>query len=683
MNQIIVSKPEEISLSQYKVITDTRGNRGSKRKGRYLDAVAAFDIETSHITVDGNEVSFMYIWQFALENVIITGRYWSEFNILIDYLKQSLPSNARLVVYVHNLSYEFSFLQGIHHFDNKDVFAVKPHKVLKAVWDNKIEFRCNYLRTNMSLDKWLKSIDSPVSKLVGDLDYDVVRYPWTTLKPSEMQYCYNDVAGLVEGVHIDLDKNGDNLITIPLTSTGYLRRLVKDAMRKYNHQKLIACIPPDEMYPMLCRAFEGGDTHANRHFAGKILTNVVSDDRVSSYPAVQIHERYPMGKWHRLGKASIEDLRSLKKNGYSYIMDITYDNIRLRDRYWCDPILSRSKCYDIKNGVYDNGRILSANHLWTTITDVKHEMMEYIYTQDSYTIGDVWYSKYGKLPDLYRNIIIDKYQDKTRLKGVKGQEYYYNKSKELTNSNYGLSAQDPGKILYDFIDNIFVKNPSTPEELYKINKYKSMLSYAWGVWVTSWARYHLYLGMRLIYDQGGYVYYWDTDSLKHSPGIDFTEYNNKRIAEGLEYDSYGTDPKGVRHYLGTYETDGVYTQFKTLGAKKYAYYQVGDRGVPELHITIAGVHKSKGAMELWYKGGLNAFKDGLVFEYGGGTKSKYYANYHKDIEIDGHILTITDNVCITPTTYKLGLTEDYEFLIKLLNSDKNVASNLCNFLVFT
>ena len=678
MKEIIVSKPEDICINKYDVITDTRGNRGGKYKSRYLNCVSAFDIETSRITVDGDEVSFMYVWQFAIENTVIIGRYWSEFIELMDYFKKELPPHVRLVTYVHNLSYEFSFLQGIHKFDNKDVFATKPHKVLKAVWDERVEFRCNYMRTNMSLDKWLKSIGSPLHKMVGDLDYETVRYPWTELSDKEKRYCIIDVTGLVEGVHIDLEKNNDTLITIPMTSTGYLRRIVKDAMHKYPHQKLIDTIPNVDVYQMLCRAFEGGDTHANRHFSGKILKNVESDDRVSSYPAVQIHERYPVGKWIRLDNATPEQLESLTAHGYAYVMDITYDNIRLIDDYWCDPILSKSKCYDIEDAVYDNGRILSAGHLWTTITDVKHHMMQEIYTQDSYTIGTVYYSKYGRLPSMYRDIIIDKYKDKTRLKGVDGEEYYYHKSKELTNSNYGLSAQDPGKTIFDFIDNEFYRNPATHDELYERNKYKSMLSYAWGVWVTSWARYHLYLGMRLVYEQGGYVYYWDTDSLKHSPGIDFKEYNNARIQEGIESNSYGIDSKGNKHYLGVYEPDGSYTQFKTLGAKKYVYYQKDKRGIPCLHITIAGVNKSKGAMELWYSGGLDAFKDGFVFEYGGGTKSKYYSNYHKSLEIDGHKLDISDNVCITPTTYKVGLTGDYEFLLSLLNSDKNSRELLCN-----
>ena len=46
--------------------------------------------------------------------------------------KEQLPADVKVVIFVHNLSFEFQFLRGIYHFDNEEVFAVESRKVLKC-----------------------------------------------------------------------------------------------------------------------------------------------------------------------------------------------------------------------------------------------------------------------------------------------------------------------------------------------------------------------------------------------------------------------------------------------------------------------------------------------------------------------------------------------------------------------
>lgn len=43
-------------------------------------------------------------------------------------------------------------------------------------------------------------------------------------------------------------------------------------------------MPTLHVFELLREAFRGGDTHANRFYVGKILENVGSYDRESSYP---------------------------------------------------------------------------------------------------------------------------------------------------------------------------------------------------------------------------------------------------------------------------------------------------------------------------------------------------------------------------------------------------------------
>ena len=53
----------------------------------------------------------------------------------------------------------------------------------------------------------------------------------------------------------------------------------------------------------------------------------------------------------------------------------------------------------------------------------------------------------------------------------------------------------------------------------------------------------------------------------------------------------------------------------------------------------------------------------------GGTQAVYNDAPDLDpVEIDGHILRITSNVAILPSTYRLGITGEYERIITYFKS---------------
>ena len=62
---------------------------------------------------NGEKVGIMYVWAFKMQDVIITGRTWDEFNILLELLSDflDLGPKLKLVIYVHNLAYEFQFMR--------------------------------------------------------------------------------------------------------------------------------------------------------------------------------------------------------------------------------------------------------------------------------------------------------------------------------------------------------------------------------------------------------------------------------------------------------------------------------------------------------------------------------------------------------------------------------------------
>ena len=644
-------------------IVKKRGNQGRKFKPTLIDMVCAFDIETSYLP--DIEQSFMYVWQFQFGEYTIMGRTWDEFLELIHRIRDSIKKTERLVVYVHNLSFEFQFLRGIYPFSAKEVFCMDRRKIARCEMENAVEFRCSYIHSNMSLDQFTKKMQCTVRKLTGTFDYSVIRYPWTPLTDEETAYCINDVLSLQEAIQREMQIDGDNLDTIPLTSTGYVRRKCKTAMRsrpawyQYIHDQ----VPDYELYVALREAFRGGNTHANRLYVGHILENVHSVDRSSSYPDVLVNHEFPVSGFHHRGPVTMERfLKNKNEHKRACLIRIALFNVELKNYFNGCPYLSTDKCRLIHKGLFDNGRILKAQYLETTLTDIDFDIVRDQYEWSNPCIFDSWYARYGKLPQEFINVINDMYKVKTALKGDPEKTVLYEKTKNMINALYGMTAQNPLKLSFDFHDNdYFLKDVDPVQELNRYN-HNAFLVYQWGVWVTAWARYEL---QRMIDTAGDGItakscfIYTDTDSVKYIGEIDLDPYNNAQIEKSVLNAAYAVDSNGELHFMGVYEKEKDYDRFRTWGAKRYAYEQNG-----KLFVTTAGVVKRLGGKELAEHGGLEAYVPGFVFREAGGTEALYNDNVDMWLQIDGHDLHITDNVCIRPSEYTLGITGEYDYLLK-------------------
>ena len=651
----------------YTIISNTRnqrrkkGNQGKRNNKRiYKDLLCAFDIETTNDRESTQ--AFMYVWQFQINDITVMGRTWNEFITFMERMKDELKSEEYIVIFVHNLSFEFQFLRGIYNFNKEEVFAIDSRKVLKCEMFNHFELRCSYLQTNMSLAEFTNKMGVQDVKLSGeDFDYSIARYPWTPLTDQELQYCINDVKGLVEAMRIQMDLEHDTFYTLPLTSTGYVRRDVKAAMRHFNRQELKDMLPDYDVFEMLREAFRGGNTHANRYYSNVILHDVHSNDYASSYPNVQINCRFPMSPWLREDGMDLDRcLLKIYKHKRACLMRINLFNVRLKDSMWGAPYLAKAKCRNIKNCENDNGRVLSAEYLETTLTDIDFKILLQEYEFDWIEFTGFYHSRYGLLPKQLRETVLEYFRRKTELKGVEGQELYYMKSKNKLNSVYGMSVQSPVKQSIDFINDFIDRQDDERELLAAANK-KVFMSYAWGVWTTAHARWELEEAINICGDR---FVYCDTDSVKYIGELDFDSFNAKKKRRSEENGAVATDPKGVRHYLGVMEHDADYIEFATMGAKKYAYrYPDGTLG-----ITIAGVNKTKGAAELEKAGGLKAFREGFVFKEAGGTESIYNDDPEiKSITREGREIPITANLFIKESEYTLGITAEYARILENAN----------------
>lgn len=631
-----------------------------------------FDIETSKIPKDndGHYEAFMYVWQVCIEGNVVFGRRWEELQQFMQNVVNAykLSEDERVVVYVHNLSFEFQFIQD--YFKFVDVFAMASRSILTAKTAH-LEFRCSYKLSNMSLAKFIENTPNTLHyKGVDDLDYATVRTPDTPLTEIEYGYCFNDVKGLYECV-MELLKE-DNIATIPLTSTGYVRRDCRHAMNKNkdNRKMFLRSRLTLLQYKLLRECFRGGNTASDRYLTNLILKIVGSYDLSSSYPFQMIAREYPMGKWNY---GVIPDLKTLEEYNSKYctIARYTFKNIRLRDEKPI-PYIPQSKCLALGDDreIY-NGRILHADFLTISMTNIDFDIVKDQYEYDELAVEEFHYSRKGLLPKELRDTIMYYFEKKSELKGDEEHYYEYMKSKNKLNSIYGMTVTNILNTEIEYHDGEYTEKKMTEEEMQEaLDKYyknhRSFLNYSWGVFVTAYARRELEDGLNIV---GLDTIYCDTDSVKFIGNHDkeFEAYNERLNKECEEKGIRNyAEVNGKRYYMGIFDKEKGYDEFITLGAKKYAFMQNGRIG-----ITVSGLSKKKGAEELEKKGGLRRFQRNEVFWNSGRTIAQYNSSEVHDITVNGCTFSTASNLAIVDTTYTLGITDTMLDIIIRLQGDND------------
>ena len=673
-------------IKNIEILPRKAGNQRTRVRRQYKNAVCAFDTETSYIKEIDRAI--LYIWQFQLDGAMtIYGRTWKEFLDFYNRVNAVLSEGEYIVVYVHNLSYEFQFMRSLFDIESDDVFVVNSRRILKWTQGH-FEFRCSYLQTNMSLNAFTHKFGVKHGKLDGaEFDYNKRRFPDTSLSDREFDYCFNDVIGLVEALRAEMARDGDNLYTIPLTSTGYVRRDVKAALRLWGRDRVQELLPAEDVYILLREAFRGGNTHANRYFVKDAdfqlppIENVNSADRSSSYPDCQVNYKFPMSPFKRVMKdVTYSEVKEhyIHKRGYALIFRMEINGLRLRDNFNPVPYISYDKARRVRGKMLDNGRLLSADFCEITITDIDFNIIDkqYELSNCNVRIFDLYFARYDYLPAEMRNLVKHYYQQKTALKGIADQKLYYDKFKNLINACYGCSAQDPAKdnILYlqdgtiEDQEDIYSEEGKTIAEI--LSESRPTMPYQWGVWTTARARELLQIMIDAVHESPRCEFvYADTDSVKYIGDYDLEIINSSLRAVAEQNGAYADDLKGNRHYMGVYEFEETYKRFETMGAKSYIYEDQDG----QLHITIAGVPKNAGAAELKRMGGFDAYKVGAVF-HDGITKTRYHDKRELTmIEIDGHQCELTSDLVITPSFHQIGFSKDYKILLDTL-TQKDIAN---------
>ena len=370
------------------------------------DKFYTFDIETTTIITDivkGDPVRHGFIWsgQFydgvdyiqvrSLQEVI------KRLQLIAEYNKDESP--YKVVVFVHNLSYEFQFIKDFFKFEK--ILCTDKRKIISAETDQ-IVFRCSYFLSNMSLEKFMEFEGVPEEYRKTNMDYLKIRYPWTEISPKEYTYCKNDVVGLHMAVQHRIDDcTNRDINNLPLTSTGYVRKACRKAVtsNKSNRYRFLRERLDKETFLMLHEAFRGGNTHANKMYANKMVKNVGQRDITSSYPFELETKKFP---------TKFFDLEPYTKKEFDYyinhpdkwavVFEIAFKHLELKNPNATPvPYISTSKCqklqfYDpddekkpekkkAKFGKVDNGRVLSCYGCSMIITEVdfttKEEVLDF------------------------------------------------------------------------------------------------------------------------------------------------------------------------------------------------------------------------------------------------------------------------------------------------------------------
>lgn len=622
-----------------------------KGKKIYCSDYVSLDTETAynHASEKADKIGWLSSWCFKYQDNIVCGRTPTEliaqFNKLIEV--NQLDDSKHLIIYVHNLSYDITYLFKwlVKEYGNKfDCLCIDKRKYITFTI-NGLEFRCSYKLSNKSLNKWGKDLNVKHKKKVGTFDYDKIIYQDTPLTYQEWKYQIYDVLCLDECIKKQLEIYGHTIATVPLTSTGYIRNDIRkhfkaDKKNVKNFKKRALTL---EVYNAFNNEFAGGVTHGNRYYKNKTIIFLQDVKCVKSpiYKSFSIHHNTIYKFFYHYGKhrdfvshypSTLRNNRSFPSSAFSLVYTIkdkvTFTDIKKSIANKCSLIKVVIKDLKVKKGVTipfaqlhkfycgkigdckfisDNGRILEMQgKSEVCLTEYDYLILEQQYTFKA-LIVKVWQARKDYIPN-YLADSIDKYflgksDFKDKVHSLKEQGYNdYNeelfnantdlmKSKNGLNGIYGSLATAIVRLSYkpDIYGNWADSTESTPKEQIEkyYNNWNSFNEYQLGCYCTSLARYELYQFILII----GYsnVLYCDTDSIFYhsTPSIEkrIAKLNETKRAKAIKHKAFIINENGKNVYYDWFDDEKEnIRQFRFLHSKCYAYVEN-----KKTHCTIAGV----------------------------------------------------------------------------------------------
>lgn len=575
-------------------------------------------------------------------------------------------------IYVHNLSYDWTFLRRffIARWGSPiKQLNVKSHYPIYIEFSNGVILRDSLILAQRKLEKWGEDLNVEHQKAVGYWDYNLIRNQDSKYSENEHIYAEFDTLCGVECLEATRRTLAKKVSTMPWTATGIAREKIRKAGKMNRAREwFLKNVVDYKTQLQLESTYHGGFTHANRHFIGNVFREIIQCfDFTSSYPFCLIAFKYPSEKFYSVKNCKIREIL-FDSEVYAYTFKLCAMGVKLKNDKIPMPPLQASKAVKLINEVTDNGRVLCCDYIEIYLTEIDLQVISEFYDFEGELCIDVKRALKDYLPSWFTDLVFEFFKNKTQYKG--GDAVLYSIAKALLNSLYGVCVQKPVKdlIIEDYISGEYnfkkVVNYETEYTKWVENP-NNILPYQIGVWCTAYAFSNLFKLGDCVKD-GCIWIYSDTDSA-YSNGWDYEKierYNNK-CKELLQSRGYGAvSHEGIDYWLGVAVSEGDkdrYTEFVTLGAKRYCGRKCKDN---KLHITVAGVPK-KGVECL--ENDITKFKKGFCFD--GLITGKLTHEYiYSGIHLDDWGNEIGDSIDLTPCNYILDDVTIYDWQ-SLINDD--------------
>ena len=593
--------------------------------GRYCNFCAAFDIETSYVSYPEDypdkklagqpRAAFMYIWQFAIKDTAVYGRTWIEFQDFLERLREQLhlSPDHKLVVYVHNLTYEFTFMESIEGLnfsaDEHDLLARALHDVIKCVLNEVYELRDSETYTEMPLSK--------VGKLVGidklDYDYTKLRLPNTPLSDLELEYCEHDVLILTKYFDNEVKVYG-SYFGIPLTATKCVKREIEQNLRElyYRGVAIKNQLDSEDKYDMhildmLQSAYFAPWIYNQSAYQDMVVEDVMDADISSAYPYWMCVFKYPFGEFKKFDDSKYDNIDDILRDYPDKPMLISLRIEGLKTKYprtaWL-PAKDEHWYIDKTDLDLRDKRIAYCKAINLVLTDIDLKTLKEFYEYDKIIIDEIYMAKkYAYLPTYIVKTIIDKYIEKNAAKQWKNrieetreltpaEAAEYSRIKSRVDRIYGIFVQKPIRTAYKWDPEQRRIVPG--EQVYVKSDNDCSVNFAWGVWLLAYERREMLKifaacnlgeradGKRVNLD---IVLYGDTDSLKFRYDLSvmdiIAQYNNNCNREIEKFWRRNKSLCKLSDILGMGQFNYKhYQMFKCCRIKRYAFVSDLDEFVP-------------------------------------------------------------------------------------------------------
>ena len=119
-------------------------------------------------------------------------------------------------------------------------------------------------------------------------------------------------------------------------------------------------------------------------YSDEVIEDVDSYDEASAYPYVMVTRRFPMSQFKVCDVKKREELL----DDFAYLIRVQLNKARCK---YYNNFISGSKCEEIRGGRFDNGRIINAEKIIITVTDVDFKFILDTYDCNSYEILECYY----------------------------------------------------------------------------------------------------------------------------------------------------------------------------------------------------------------------------------------------------------------------------------------------------